>query len=76
TQANASKHLGLLADGGLLSRRREGLRCYYAIADHAVFTLCDQVTASVLSHLDQRTELLRGSRSGLPAPARPPRSAV
>ena len=24
TQANASKHLGLLADGGLLSRRREG----------------------------------------------------
>ena len=76
TQANASKHLGLLADGGLLSRRREGLRCYYAIADDAVFTLCDQVTASVLSHLDQRAELLRGSTSELPAPARPPRSAL
>ena len=61
TQANASKHLALLADGGLLTRRREGLRCYYAISDDAVFALCDSVCASVLSHLDARSEVLRGA---------------
>lgn len=59
TQANASKHLTLLADGGLLSRRREGLRCYYEVADDAVFALCDAVCASVLAHLDSRAEALR-----------------
>jgi DNA-binding transcriptional ArsR family regulator len=52
TQANTSKQLALLADAGLLSRRREGLRCYYAIADPAVFEICDVVCASVLQHLD------------------------
>jgi DNA-binding transcriptional ArsR family regulator len=59
TQANVSKHLALLADGGLLTRRREGLRCYYAVADDTVFALCDAVCASVLSHLDARSEALR-----------------
>ena len=52
TQANTSKQLALLADAGLLFRRREGLRCYYAIADPAVFEICDTVCASVLQHLD------------------------
>jgi DNA-binding transcriptional ArsR family regulator len=59
TQANASKHLTLLADGGLVRRRREGLRCYYAVADDAVFALCDAVCASVLAHLDARAGALR-----------------
>jgi DNA-binding transcriptional ArsR family regulator len=59
TQANASKQLALLADAGLLTRRREGLRCYYAIADDRVFDLCDAVCASVLQHLDARVIALR-----------------
>jgi DNA-binding transcriptional ArsR family regulator len=63
TQANASKHLTLLADGGLLRRRREGLRCYYAVADERVFELCDAVCASVLSHLDARAGALRSATS-------------
>jgi len=59
TQANTSKQLALLADGGLLSRRREGLRCYYSIADATVFDLCDAVCSSVLQHLDARVIALR-----------------
>ena len=59
TQANVSKHLSLMADGGLVARRRAGLHCYYAVADDAVFALCDAVCASVLSHLDARSRELR-----------------
>ncbi len=59
TQANTSKQLALLADAGLLARRREGLRCYYSIADAAVFDLCDAVCNSVLQHLDARVIALR-----------------
>ena len=61
TRQAVTKHLTLLADGGLVSRRREGLRRYYAVADDAVFTLCDAVCASVLAHLDSRVEVLRRS---------------
>jgi DNA-binding transcriptional ArsR family regulator len=65
TQANTSKHRTLRAGGGLLSRPPDGLRCYYAVADDAVFTLCDAVCASVLAHLDSRAEVLRRpARSG------------
>ena len=41
TQGNISKHLGILARGGLISRRKEGLNAYYAITDPVIFTLCD-----------------------------------
>jgi DNA-binding transcriptional ArsR family regulator len=59
TQANVSKHLAMLADGGLVVRRREGLRCYYAVADASVFTLCDSVCDSLRRHRDARAGALR-----------------
>ena len=40
-QANASKHLQLLHSLGFVSRRKEGLFVYYALADESVFHLCD-----------------------------------
>ena len=61
TQANTSKQLALLADGGLVARRREGLHCYYSVQDERVFALCDAVCASVLTHLDARAEVLRAT---------------
>jgi DNA-binding transcriptional ArsR family regulator len=39
-QPNVSKHLGVLAQAGLLSRRRDGNEIYYAIRDPIVFSLC------------------------------------
>jgi DNA-binding transcriptional ArsR family regulator len=66
TQANVSKHMALLADGGLVTRRREGLHCYYAVFDDAVFTLCDSVCSSVLSHLDARSSALRSPATAAP----------
>ena len=42
-QANVSKHLGVLQQAGLVSRRKEGLRVFYRIADPTVFNLCEVV---------------------------------
>ena len=45
-QPNVSKHLQILSDGGLVSRRREGTSIVYAISDPMVFKLCVLVCKS------------------------------
>jgi len=47
TQANVSRHLQTLADAGVLSRRKEGLQVFYAIADPTIFELCELVCGSL-----------------------------
>jgi DNA-binding transcriptional ArsR family regulator len=46
-QANISKHLAILAQGGLVSRRKEGTSTYYSVADQTIITLCNVVCASI-----------------------------
>jgi len=46
-QANASKHLALLAEQGLVARRKEGLNAWYRIADESVRDLCEVVCGSL-----------------------------
>jgi DNA-binding transcriptional ArsR family regulator len=43
SQQNLSKHLGVLYQAGIVSRRRDGNFVRYAIADEDVFALCEQV---------------------------------
>ena len=43
SQQNVSKHLAVLADAGVLGRRKEGNRVYYRIVDESIFALCEQV---------------------------------
>jgi DNA-binding transcriptional ArsR family regulator len=50
-QANVSKHLGVLQQAGLVTRRKEGLRAFYRIADPTVFELCEVVCASLHDRL-------------------------
>ena len=45
-QPNISKHLQILFDAGLVSRRREGTSIYYAISDPMIFKLCALVCHS------------------------------
>ena len=59
TQANVSRHLQTLADAGLVSRRKEGLQVFYAIADASIFKLCDLVCGSLEVHHAQRASALR-----------------
>jgi DNA-binding transcriptional ArsR family regulator len=47
SQQNASKHLVLLAEGGVLARRKERMSVFYRIADDEVFGLCEQMCGSV-----------------------------
>lgn len=54
-QANASKHLALLLEQGLVTRRRDGLFTRYRIADVSLQQLCRLVCGS----LAERHELVR-----------------
>lgn len=47
TQANISRHLQTLAQAHILSRRKEGLQVFYAIADPSIFKLCELVCGSL-----------------------------
>ena len=53
-QANVSKHLGILFDAGVVSRRKEGLTVIYRVADETIFELCDVVCSRLKSHFDLR----------------------
>jgi len=56
TQANVSRHLQALADAGILSRRKEGLQVFYAIADPSIFKLCELVCGSLEKQHARRVE--------------------
>lgn len=43
SQPNASKHLRLLADAGIVSRRTEGTSAFYSVADPSLIPLCELV---------------------------------
>lgn len=43
TQANISKHLKLLHDGGLVAREKQGMQVFYSIDNDIVFPLCELV---------------------------------
>lgn len=46
-QANVSRQLRLLADAGIVARRREGSCVYYRLVDPAIFELCRHVCGSL-----------------------------
>lgn len=58
SQQNVSKHLALLVDVGMLSRRKDGNRVYYRIADEGVFALCEQICGSLQAQLSALAELV------------------
>jgi DNA-binding transcriptional ArsR family regulator len=47
TQANVSKHLAVLHAGGLVQRRRQGLKTVYSIADPTLERICTIVCDAV-----------------------------
>lgn len=60
-QQNISKHLGVLADGGIVARRKDRTYVYYRIVDDGVLTLCAQVCGS-LEHQLETLATLVGTR--------------
>lgn len=60
-QANASRHLGLMYQAGMLSRRREGTQIFYKVADPMYVELCRTVSIQLIS----RTESASTTRVNL-----------
>lgn len=58
TQQNVSKHLGVLADAGIVARRREGSFMRYRVVDESVYRLCEEICGSVARQLDDLQALL------------------
>jgi DNA-binding transcriptional ArsR family regulator len=61
SQQNVSKHLGVLAQAGIVDRRKEGNLARYRIADDSVFELCEQVCGSLQRQLDGLTAVVSGA---------------
>ncbi len=61
SQQNVSKHLAVLADAGILGRRKEGNHVHYRIVDEGVLTLCEDVCGSVQQQLRSLNELVSGA---------------
>jgi DNA-binding transcriptional ArsR family regulator len=61
SQQNVSKHLGVLAEVGILGRHKDGNHVYYRIVDEGVFALCDQVCGSVREQLRALNAIVEGA---------------
>lgn len=60
TQANVSRHLQTLMHAHILSRRKEGLQVFYAIADPSIYRLCELVCGSIEKELARQTDAFSG----------------
>lgn len=47
TQANASKHLAVLAHNGMVGKSARGTSVYYRIVDPRIYKLCDLVCGQI-----------------------------
>jgi DNA-binding transcriptional ArsR family regulator len=61
SQQNASKHLGMLLQAGILARRKDRNSSIYSIADRGVYELCEQVCGGLQLQLADLTALVQGT---------------
>jgi hypothetical protein len=59
THQNVSKHLAVLHQAGMVSRRKQGPSVRYALVDWTGWWLVEQMGASVPAQLDELRELFR-----------------
>lgn len=60
SQQNVSKHLGALAEAGILGRRKQGNFVYYRVVDDGIWQLCHDVCGQVERRLGELQHLLAG----------------
>lgn len=56
-QANVSHQLQILADAGIVSRRKHGVNVYYKIADPAIYDLCEHVCGSLKKQYEKNASM-------------------
>lgn len=69
SQANVSKHLGVLRQAGLVSCRREGHNIFYAVDDPGLFEICGVVGRAIERRLGEEQRLMSQSRRALASEA-------
>lgn len=67
-QANVSRHLGLMYQVGMLSRRRQGNQVFYRVADQLFVDLCRIVS----THIDRRLGHEPATTAYFEVPGSPP----
>ena len=60
TQQNVSKHVGVLAQAGIVGREKDGTRVRCFIADDSIFELCEQVCGGLRRQVAELDQLLSG----------------
>jgi len=53
THQNVSKHLGILYQAGIVSRRKDGTKVWYALADFTVCRLVEQAAQSAAGYVEE-----------------------
>jgi DNA-binding transcriptional ArsR family regulator len=60
SQQNVSRHLGVLHEAGIVSRRKDGTQVYYRVVDQGVFALCESVCGCVQRQVVELHTILEG----------------
>ena len=60
SQQNVSKHVGVLAQAGIVGREKDGNRVRCFIADESVFELCELVCGGMRQQVAELDRLLSG----------------
>ncbi|NJC87058.1 MAG: helix-turn-helix transcriptional regulator [Desulfuromonas sp.] len=58
-QSNVSRHLNMMQKAGILTRRKDGLKIFYAIKHSEVLTIIDMAEAIMKHEAGSRHDLLR-----------------
>ena len=58
-QSNTSRHLNMMLAAGVLSRRKDGLKIYYAIKHPEILAVMDIITDIVKEEIHGRHSLLK-----------------
>lgn len=59
SQANVSKHLKVMLQAGILSRRTEGTSAFYSVQDPLIFELCNLVCDRLATRIEQQARHFR-----------------
>jgi DNA-binding transcriptional ArsR family regulator len=59
SQANVSKHLKVMLQAGIVSRRTEGTSAYYRLEDKLIFDLCHLVCDRLATRIEQQARHFR-----------------
>jgi DNA-binding transcriptional ArsR family regulator len=57
THQNVSQHLGVLRQVGIVTRRKDGNKAWYALADYSACRLIEQAAASVTGYVEELAEI-------------------